>query len=158
MLFVACFTWLVGVNQRALVVCPGFHHGIVSQQRQGSCRISGGRTQKTLPYPPTKVLIVAIAPIFIITLITSVALTDILLASSERTIVSPITTSCFATVADLSKPCCIEVGLASLPLLRPLPPRWLRPPRDCSSFAGFFFLRRAPPSSLRSAASSASRA
>ena len=72
-------------------------------------------------------LIVAIAPIFIITLITSVALTDILLASSETTIVSPIATSDLATVADLSKPCCIEVGLASLPL--PPRPRWLRPPR-----------------------------
>ena len=43
-------TWLSGVTPRAhLALWPGFRHGIVSEVRRTS--ISGGRTQKLLPYP-----------------------------------------------------------------------------------------------------------
>lgn len=56
MLFVLQLTWLIGCYpERPLVLCPGSRHGIVSECRLDAQQsISGGRTQKLLPYPWTK--------------------------------------------------------------------------------------------------------
>ncbi|MNP02948.1 hypothetical protein D3C76_948150 [compost metagenome] len=102
---------------------------------------------------------VAMAPIFIITLMTSTPLTAILFASSATVMVSPMTTSRFTTAAGLLKPCFMAFGMAILPRL-PLRARGLRESRSSSRRVAFFGALAAAAvrrlvSSLRSNSSSA---
>ena len=75
-------------------------------------------------------LIVAMTPMFIMTLMTSLAFTAMRCASSATVTVSPICTSRLTGAAGRSKPCCVETLTCT-------------GRRDLEAWCCFFFLKRA---------------